>query len=517
MQAPYYPIIYVRGYAMTEGERNETAADPFCGFNLGSTVYRAAAARDEAPKKFVFESPLLRLIKDHGYRMVYQDGFDIADAEWQPPGADRGLAAKSVVVFRYYDSGSTLLGDGHAKSLTDYGRELGQTVLRVRDLVCAQEGIAPEDFRCHLVAHSMGGLVCRVLLQNPAPEVAEAARLVAKFFTYATPHNGIEALGANVPEWLSAFRINTFNRDTLAEALGMQAAFKRYGRVDYLPATALPIQNVFCMIGSNRQDYTVANGLSSAFVGHGSDGLVKIANAGLWGLDAQQEVTQSAATAYAYRSHSGPFGIVNSEEAYQNLVRFLFGTQRVDLWLRIDEVRLPAALEGKDVKALYQFETLAAPRGVRWLQTRRRSEEDSPAVRTHAELTQPELARARNIYLSTLFLDQRQSRVVGEMVYVMDLRVRVPDYEVDRKLWLDEHLEGASLFGDQLVVRLQVPADGTSRWRVFTQWLSQGRDAGFVETELIDRGPGQFEVRVDFEGAGAPGIKGQVLLSAANC
>jgi hypothetical protein len=31
-----HPIIYVRGYAMTEGERNETAADPFCGFNVGS-------------------------------------------------------------------------------------------------------------------------------------------------------------------------------------------------------------------------------------------------------------------------------------------------------------------------------------------------------------------------------------------------------------------------------------------------------------------------------------------------
>ena len=46
MQAPYYPIIYVRGYAMTEGERDETASDPFCGFNVGSTVYRAAVDRN---------------------------------------------------------------------------------------------------------------------------------------------------------------------------------------------------------------------------------------------------------------------------------------------------------------------------------------------------------------------------------------------------------------------------------------------------------------------------------------
>ena len=40
---PYHPIIYVRGYAMTPSEIDETTADPFCGFNLGSTVYRAVS------------------------------------------------------------------------------------------------------------------------------------------------------------------------------------------------------------------------------------------------------------------------------------------------------------------------------------------------------------------------------------------------------------------------------------------------------------------------------------------
>ena len=53
MQAPYYPIIYVRGYAMSESERDETAADPFCGFNVGSTVYRAAIDKNAAPKRFI--------------------------------------------------------------------------------------------------------------------------------------------------------------------------------------------------------------------------------------------------------------------------------------------------------------------------------------------------------------------------------------------------------------------------------------------------------------------------------
>ena len=54
-----HPIIYVRGYAMTQGERDETTADPFCGFNVGSTVYRATVDKTAPARKFVFESPVV--------------------------------------------------------------------------------------------------------------------------------------------------------------------------------------------------------------------------------------------------------------------------------------------------------------------------------------------------------------------------------------------------------------------------------------------------------------------------
>ena len=47
--------------------------------------------------------------------------------------------------------------------------------------------------------------------------------------------------------------------------------------------------------------------------------------------------------AFVHRSHSGYFGIVNSEEGYQNLIRFLFGDVRVDGTLEIDQVTLPPA------------------------------------------------------------------------------------------------------------------------------------------------------------------------------
>lgn len=39
---PFHPIIYVRGYAMSRGEIDATSADPFGGFNVGSTVSRCA-------------------------------------------------------------------------------------------------------------------------------------------------------------------------------------------------------------------------------------------------------------------------------------------------------------------------------------------------------------------------------------------------------------------------------------------------------------------------------------------
>ena len=34
---PLHPIVYVRGVAATEGEIEDTVADPYMGFNVGST------------------------------------------------------------------------------------------------------------------------------------------------------------------------------------------------------------------------------------------------------------------------------------------------------------------------------------------------------------------------------------------------------------------------------------------------------------------------------------------------
>jgi hypothetical protein len=84
-------------------------------------------------------------------------------------------------------------------------------------------------------------------------------------------------------------------------------------------------------IGTNSKDYTVAAGWSARVVGPFSDGLVRMNNATLFGpSDDPQNPVILAPRAYVHRSHSGYYGIVNSEEGYQNLTRFLFGDARVE-------------------------------------------------------------------------------------------------------------------------------------------------------------------------------------------
>ena len=73
-----------------------------------------------------------------------------------------------------------------------------------------------------------------------------------------------------------------------------------------------PVQDIFCLIGTDPADYGWA---PRTAMGPQTDGLVHMDNA----------YVRGAQRAYVHRSHSGPFGEVNSEDGLQNLRRFLFG------------------------------------------------------------------------------------------------------------------------------------------------------------------------------------------------
>lgn len=228
--ASRYPIIYIRGYAMTESERNGTAADPFCGFNVGSTLYRAVPDKTSKPAKFILESPLVRLVADYQYQHVYQNGADIMDPDWKPPEDEEGnptvgIPSGSLVIYRYYDDRPTFFGDGKARDIEAYAKGLSDLILNLQSLVCSHmprngQPMKETDFKCYLVAHSMGGLVARAFLQNTTLGDAEARKCVDKLFTFLTSHNGIELLGgANVPHWLTKEEMNTFSRPSSMRAI----------------------------------------------------------------------------------------------------------------------------------------------------------------------------------------------------------------------------------------------------------------------------------------------------------
>lgn len=92
-----------------------------------------------------------------------------------------------------------------------------------------------------------------------------------------------------------------------------------------------------------------------------------------------------------HRSHSGHYGIVNSEEGYQSLTRFLFGALRVDGVLDIDDITLPQEVqksfdEGKRVRASCQFEIFVSVCGCQWQMTRREMRENAAIFRSYEDL-----------------------------------------------------------------------------------------------------------------------------------
>jgi pimeloyl-ACP methyl ester carboxylesterase len=446
IEPPFHPIVYVRGYAMTESEIAATVSTPYMGFNDGSVKVRQSW--DKRVTRHIFESPLIRLMKDYDYKDVYAFG-----AEALGP-----LRPRTIVVYRYYEPADKDLGTGKVPSIEAAAKGLADLIERLREQVAGADAGARAAFRVHLVAHSMGGLVVRCLLQNQEAVGRDVRPLVDKVFTYATPHNGIETFGMNVPAFLGMFDIDNFNRKRMAKYLGLAGSPERVDSLD----GKFPPERFFCLVGTNYKDYDVAAGLAKKLAGEMSDGLVAIQNAAV----------QGAPRAFVHRSHSGPYGIVNSEDGYQNLVRFLFGDVRVDGRMEVVELPLPPTVaklkeEGKTVRGSYYFEVTVAPRGaLTYSLTERKRETHSAVLRTYDELMKPTdlgLTVPRTPVLFSAFLDTSRITVGNELTFSVDVAVSTTGYTIDGFLWLDQHIPGEYLLRETLTVRARREGDG---WKV---------------------------------------------------
>lgn len=171
------PIIYVRGFAGGQSGIDQAAADPFYGFNAGSTHIRIGP--DNKAAFYQFESPLLRLHGDEQYQIL------VGGSQERFLDTAERIPRESIWIHRFYDPSASTWGG----TPTEFSMEAAaESLLALITKVCRKAQVE----RVHLVAHSMGGLVCRCLLQKVLPERREKPTdRVAKFFTYGTPHGGI--------------------------------------------------------------------------------------------------------------------------------------------------------------------------------------------------------------------------------------------------------------------------------------------------------------------------------------
>jgi len=447
IQPPFYPIIYIRGYAATMSEIEETVATPYMGFNSGSTKIRQDYEGDIV--RFIFESPLIRLMKDEKYEDTYLDGELVPE--------DKRAPAKSIWIFRYYEPVSEDLGEGERRDIPNFAADLRNFIINtVRPRVCGNDEELINNFKVYLVAHSMGGLIARCYLQNICPNGIEENEsdytnedlelpgdpLVDKVFTYGTPHNGIDFKGINVPDLgtLDRWHVRNFNRDVIREYLDLPEDTDHVNSLD----GHFPPNRFFSFVGTNYRDYKAFFGLSRKATGEMSDGLVMIKNA----------TVQNSPRAFAHRSHSGHYGLVNSEEGYQNLRRFLFGQTQVDAFLEVDELTLPRKVqeakdEHKKIRASYYIETTAQVRNATYFLHERKVNQASAIHAKYDDM----IKEGKQVYLFSGYLTKaaRSKKVKDRaLAFAIWLGIQVPLYEIDNKFWFDGYYEGGYIFNDTL-------------------------------------------------------------------
>jgi PGAP1-like protein len=458
------PIVYIRGYGGPTAGINSVVEDPFYGFNSGATHIRVAG--DGTPAFYQFEGPLVRLISDEGYH-VYVHGSQQAVLADTSTDLTR---APSIWIYRFYDQAATTFAApphenliqrirtwGHQEVTSD-GFDIEAAARGLYDLIeqiiaRTSDPAAGRPGKVILVAHSMGGLIARSMIQKVCQLDGRkpATELVARLFTYGTPHGGIRSAGG-IAQWVEE-TFGPAGSSIFAPELmqGYLDKNKTFGQPcdkgwdpQVIDPALFPHDDIFCLIGTDPADYGWA---PRTAMGPQTDGLVHIDNA----------YVRGAHRAYVHRSHSGAYGEVNSEEGYQNLRRFLFGRWAVS-------ASLAGAALPPEPGYSWQLDMRLSIRGLSVVMSEQTAEHWCPIMLSAAAGQPDPLARPDGLPLAgTFLLDPRDQEselpgADGRMRYTLTLRLfKVP--VAGRVFHFGNATEQVPYWQDWLIVDVEPGAD----------------------------------------------------------
>jgi hypothetical protein len=495
IEPPYYPIVYIRGYAMTEGERDGVFHDAYYGFSATSVEKRDALP----PKDFevdIFEGQFIRLmkLKKYGY----------ADSVNRGLHSFHSNPTRSIWISRFYDrdyvSGKIRSIVDHASELCDLiaGPEKGSdqpdtsVLKRLKDLKDPEDPKKPrcyfgpndEQFKVILIAHSMGGLVCRTLIQNVMKKrKLDPKAWIHRLVTIASPHGGIEL--SAVPSGLQQIAAKTFN--PFDSAIFNPPTMREYLNLDKdedprsLGRSRFPIKRCFCLIGSDHQDYSAVRFVTGGF----SDGLVKQDRAYAISGDPKPvkgpfPEAQVSFGANVHRSHSGNRGIVNSFESFENIQRFLFGDIKAAISLGNFKVVSPV---NDDARFFYHIEFLASIKGTVVYLQRREQDPCENAMRFDAGSIPAEIS------LYTGFLRSAEKTDPEKDFSEFALTIRVVEHRVEHQLLWDHEYPGRKIYDETLMIRVADSDPTKPGNEVSFMWLSDrlpDRAAEWPEVEPVN-------------------------------